>query len=92
MNRLRLPWEMGCLLLCGTFAMSDNLVLEPMRAIRGDIAALAVDVRNFERCLLGVELTGMFEQTAIASLRTDTLEDWIERIERRSELTDYPPA
>jgi len=80
------------LLLCETFATSDNLVLEPMRAIRGDIAALAVDVRESERCLLGVELAGTSEQTAIASLRTDTLEDWIECIERRSELTDYPPA
>ncbi len=82
--------------------MSDNPKLELLRAICTDIAAPAVDVRDLKRRMSGVEiavagirrdLAGMSEQTAIASLRTGTLEDRIERIERRLELADHhPPA
>ena len=77
-------------------------MLELLRAIRSDIAALAVDVHDLKRRMSGVEiavagmrcdLAGMSEHSAIASLRTDTLEDRVQRIEGRLELTDHhPPA
>jgi hypothetical protein len=80
--------------------MSDNLVLELLRAIRGDIGVLGTDIRDMKHRLTLVEMglagirrdiAGVFEQMAGSSLRSDTLEARVQRIERRLELIDQTP-
>ncbi len=75
--------------------MSDNLVLELLRAIRADIGQLSADLRDVKHRLTPLELSvagmrrdvaGLYEQGAGSSLRSDTLEDRVQRIERRLEL------
>jgi hypothetical protein len=82
------------------WGMSDNLVLELLRAIRGDIGVLGTDIRDMKDRLTLVEMglagvrrgiAGVFEQMAGSSLRADTLEDRVQRIERRLELIDQAP-
>jgi len=81
--------------------MSDNLVLELLRAIRGDIGVLATDMRDVKHRLTALELgvAGMRRDTAVAyeliagsNLRTDTLTDRVQRIERRLDLSDHVPS
>lgn len=76
-------------------AMSDNLVLELLRAIRADLGQLSADVREVKHRLTSLELSmagmrrdiaGLYEQGAASNLRSDTLEDRVQRIERRLEL------
>lgn len=80
--------------------MPDNLMLELLRAIRGDIATLSTDMRDVKHRLgsleMGVagmrrDIAGLFEQQAGSSLRADTIVDRVQRIERRLELTGVPP-
>ncbi len=75
--------------------MSDNLVLEMLRAIRGDLADVKADLRDVEHRLSSLEISvaglrrdtaGLYEQYALSSQRSDTIEDRLLRIERRLEL------
>jgi predicted nuclease with TOPRIM domain len=61
--------------------MSDNLVLEHLRHIRGTTDGLRDDMREVK------ERLGLLEQTcASISRRVDRLEDRVERIERRLDI------
>jgi hypothetical protein len=64
---------------------SENLVLELLRAIPGDIGELKDDMREVKSRLGTLE-----EQSASLSRRIDRLDDRIARIERRLELTPTP--
>ena len=65
--------------------MSDNLVLELLRAIRGDIANLRGDMVEVK------ERLGLLEaQGASLSRRVDRLAGDVEHIKRRLELVDAP--
>ncbi len=73
----------------------DNLVLEHLRVIRADVAAMRSDLKENTTRLGRVEvsLAGMrrdlaHEEEAAAEqgLRIDALKDRIERIERRLEI------
>ena len=72
--------------------MSDNLVLEHLRAIRGDIAEMKLDMRDLKHRMTALEisLAGFVatEASHYASLasRADRTDDRLERIERRLEL------
>ena len=76
--------------------MSDNLVLELLRAIRADIAELRTEQREqrgriaaMERSLAHIERDGA-EQRAELGGRFDRVLDRLDRIERRLDLTDAP--
>ena len=63
--------------------MSDNLVLEMLRAIRGDIAELKADHQEFR------ERFGFLEgMAASTSRRIDRIAGDVERIKRRLDLVD----
>ena len=63
--------------------MSDNLVLELLRAIRGDIAGLKTDVLEVK------ERIGFLEgQTASVSRRIDRISGDVEQIKRRLDLVE----
>ena len=64
---------------------SDNLVLEMLRAIRGDLAELKDDTREVKSRLGTLE-----EQYASLSRRLDRLDDRVARIERPLELSPTP--
>jgi len=63
--------------------MSDNLVLDLLRAIRGDIGELRADTIEIK------ERLGMLEGGyASLSRRVDRMSGDVEQIKRRLELTD----
>ena len=75
--------------------MSDNLVLEMLRAIRSDLADVKADLRDLKHHMSSLEISvaglrrdtlGLYEQYAPSSQRSDTIEDRLLRIERRLEL------
>ena len=67
--------------------MSDNLVLELLRAIRGDIAELRAD--NVELR----ERMGLLEgQASSISRRLDRLVGDVSQVRRRLDLADAPTA
>ena len=75
--------------------MSDSLVLELLRAIRGDIHEIKADLRDLKHRMssreLGVagicrDIAALFKQHVLSSLRTDTIEERIQRVERRLEI------
>ena len=61
----------------------ENLVLEHLRAIRGDLTTVKEDVRNIK-----VRLTSLEENTAAMNRRLDKMDERIERIEKRLDLVD----
>ena len=66
--------------------MSDHLVLEHLRAIRGDIAAIKTDMREVK------ERLGILEaQYASLSRRVDRLGDDVEQIRRRLDIAEAQP-
>jgi hypothetical protein len=65
---------------------SENLVLELLRAIRGDIGELKDDDMREVKSRLGT----LEEQSASLPRRIDRLNDRIARIGRRLELTPAP--
>ncbi len=63
--------------------MSDNLVLDLLRAIRGDIGELRADVSELK------DRVGLLEvQGASISRRLDRVGGDVERIKRRLDLSD----
>jgi len=56
----------------------ENLVLEHLRAIRADLAVVKDDVRPIK-----VRMTSLEENTAAMNRRLDSMDDRIERIEKR---------
>ena len=75
--------------------MSDNLVLEHLRHMRGSLDALREDMRDVKQRLgaleLGVaglrrELAGLAEADAHLAARQDRTNDRLDRIERRLDL------
>ena len=76
--------------------MSDNLVLELLRAIRGDIAEIRTEQREqrgrlaaIERSLAHIERDGA-EARAEVGGRFDRILDRLDRIERRLDLAEAP--
>jgi hypothetical protein len=65
--------------------MSDNIVLELLRAIRGDIAGLRADMVEVKERLGLLEATG-----APVSRRMDRVGGDVEQIKRRLDLVDTP--
>ncbi len=67
--------------------MSDNIVLDLLRAIRGDIADVKVD-------LIGIkERIGLLEAGySSLSRRVDRMGGDVERIKRRLDIADAPVA
>lgn len=74
----------------GRIAEADNLVLEHLRALRTDMAAVREDMREVKLRLTSVErsIATMYADKADVSDRYDRIVRRIERIERRLELTD----
>ena len=77
--------------------MSNELVLELLSALRGDIAVLTSDLQDVKHRLSSLELgiaglrrdlAGLYEQQAIATVRFDKLEERVQRIERRLDVVD----
>ena len=67
--------------------MSDNIVLDLLRAIRGDIADIKVDLIEIK------ERIGLLEASySSLSRRVDRLGGDVERIKRRLEIADAPVA
>jgi len=72
--------------------MSDNLVLEHLRAIRADLTEMKLDIRDIKHRLTALEIVvANFAATeashfAILASRADRTDDRIDRIERRLEL------
>ena len=65
--------------------MSDNMVLELLRAIRGDIAGLRADMVEVKERLGLLEAAG-----ASVSRRMDRVGGDVEQIKRRLDLVDAP--
>jgi hypothetical protein len=75
--------------------MSDNVVLELLRAIRADMAEMRTEQREqrgrlgaIERLLAHLEREGAEEQRAEIGGRFDRVLDRLDRIERRLDLKD----
>jgi len=66
--------------------MSDHLVLEHLRAIRGDIADLKTTMLEVKQRLGFLE-----EAYASLSRRVDRLDERLERIERRLDIAEAQP-
>ena len=72
--------------------MSDTLVLEPLRAIRGQLDGLSADMRDLKQRVTTLEIAFSnfvaTEASHYASLaqRVDRVEERLERIERRLDL------
>lgn len=67
--------------------MSDNIILEFLRAIRGDIADIKVDLIEIK------ERIGLLESSySSLSRRVDRMGGDVERIKRRLEIVDAPVA
>ena len=76
--------------------MSDNLVLELLRAIRGDLSVLKDDMADIRRRLttLEIQVTNLASiegsHYANASLRMDRIGGDVEQIKRRLDLVGDP--
>ena len=86
-------------ILVGMSGGTDNLVVEMLRAIRGDIGALREDMREMKGRMSAVELglaalrreiATLAEADAHLGVRIDRLHDRLDRIERRLDLADHP--
>jgi predicted nuclease with TOPRIM domain len=67
--------------------MSDNLVLELLRAIRGDLSNIKADVIELK------ERMGLLEaQYSSLSRRVDRVGGDVEQIKRRLEIADAPAS
>lgn len=73
----------------------ENLILEHLRAIRGDINTIRDDVREIKTRLTHVEtgIAGLkrdsayqYDETAAANAKFDRITERIEKIEKRLEL------
>ncbi|GAB4166551.1 MAG: hypothetical protein OHK0024_01060 [Thalassobaculales bacterium] len=67
---------------------ADNLVLEPLRAIRGELTAIHQEQREQRERLSSIErmLTHFEQNFAVMNARFDRMHDRLDRIERRLEL------
>ena len=74
----------------------DSIILEHLRAIRGDIAGIRDDMQEVKQRLSGLEAgigglkrdaADLYTENASQHLRYDRLAARIEKIERRLELT-----
>ncbi len=68
----------------------SNLVLEHLRAIRGKMDLMALDVMDIKTRMSAVEgqLGHMSTQLAAQSMRMDRFDERLNRIERRLELVE----
>jgi len=67
--------------------MSDNIVLELLRAIRGDLSNIKADVIELK------ERMGLLEaQYSSLSRRVDRMGGDVEQIKRRLEIADAPAS
>jgi uncharacterized coiled-coil protein SlyX len=75
--------------------MSENLVLEHLRHIRGRVDAMHDQLRDLTQRVGSVEVAlaglrrddaGLAESVALLSARVDRLSDRMERVERRLDL------
>lgn len=73
----------------------ENLVLEHLRAMRGDMALMRDDIREIKKRLGGLEnmvssikrdIADLYGETSAQNTRYDRLTDRIERIERRLDI------
>ena len=83
-------------ILAGMSGGTDNLVLEMLRAIRGDIAEMRAEQREqrarigaIERAVAHLERE-QAELRAEIGARFDRVLDRLDRIERRLDLADHP--
>lgn len=73
---------------------TENLVLEILRRMQGDMATMRREMREefaevkARLTLLEIRLSGDYATTALQSDRIDRLERRVEHIERRLELRD----
>ena len=69
---------------------TENLVLEPLRLIRSDIADLRSDVSQvkIELTAIGQQMVGLTTAVYAGQDRMLTLERRVERIEHRLEIVD----
>jgi hypothetical protein len=69
---------------------TDNLVLELLRAIRGDLADIKTDMHEFKERLGPVEnqMAGHYALYATLSSRLDRIVDDVKLIKHRLELID----
>lgn len=95
----RFPFRLRCVILRAMTSETENLVLELLRSIRGDIGQLRNEVRDVKERLGSVELsviamrrdlTRVDESIAHVHARIDRLGDRVERIEIRLGLVDSP--
>jgi hypothetical protein len=71
-------------------ADADNLVLDHLRAIRGDIAKLATRMDNFitEQRIANGHISALIQSDVHKAGRLSELEVRIERLERRLEIVE----
>lgn len=71
----------------------ESLVLEHLRAIRGDLRDIKDRLSNVEiqQSLMGQQLGALTTAFYTSQSRLDKIEARLERIERRLELTDAMP-
>ena len=70
--------------------MTDNIVLEHLRAIRSDLSEIKEDIRDVKHRLTSVEMavSQVHGDFAGQSLRIDRIQDRLHRIETRINLSD----
>lgn len=73
----------------GQVAEPDNIVLDHLRALRSDMAAMREDIREVKSRVTSLEhsVAGIFAEVANLNDRHDRILHRIERIERRLEFT-----
>jgi hypothetical protein len=81
--------------------MSDNLAVELLRAIRGDLRGVQDKLKEHDRRFtrIDIELAAIRRQAAIDAeagaefeVRFDSLVERVDRIERRLDLSDAPAS
>lgn len=72
---------------------TENLVLEILRAMRGDVQEIKADIRDLKTrvTMIEVRLGDFFALYAQQSQRIDRLENRLERVEQRLDLRDERP-
>lgn len=76
--------------------ITDNLLLDHLRAIRADVASIKVDSKDIKTRMTALEIAvagfASSEMNHFASLagRADRTDDRLDRIERRLEIIDTP--
>ena len=72
------------------YAKIESLILEQMRTLRADIASLKqnADLTNAQLRIMNQHIAGIIGSNALNEVKSATVEDRLERIEKRLELRD----